>query len=107
MADFGWGIPLDNVLKKGKIAFHEWGAVIVPSIISLISIVVMALIGNALYKVFPEEVNSNPYPTPVNITQNVDSTYPNVTLPGIFPNNNGNNITNPVIVQQSQTDLNK
>ena len=102
-----WGFQLDNVLTKGKIAGHEWGAVIVPSIISLISLVVMALVGNVLYKVFKGNVNSNPYPTPVNITQNLDSTYPNVSQPGIFQNNNGNNITNPVIVQQSQTDLNK
>jgi len=107
-----WGCFLDGVTSKGKIAGHEWGALFVPCIISLIALVVMALAANILYKVFFDEMNSTPNPMPVNITQNTISTIPNYPQPGILPNNNGpvppmvNNVAYPVTIQ-SGVNLNK
>ena len=108
-----WGLKLDGVTSKGKIAGHEWGALFAPCIISLIALVVMALVANVLYKVFFDEMNSTPNPMPVNITQNTMTTIPNYPQPGIFPNNNGpvppmvNNVAYPVTIQQSGMNLNK
>ena len=112
VSDYSWGFALDGALE-GKIAGHEWGALFVPSIISLIALVVMALVANILYKVFLDNMNSTPNPMPVNITQNTMSTIPNYPQPGILPNNNGpvppmvNNVAYPVTIQQSGVNLNK
>ena len=110
--DYIWAIFLDHT-SSGKIAGHEWGAVFVPSIISLIALVLMALCANALYKVFMDYINSTPNVVPVNITQNTMTTVPNYPQPGMFPNNNGpvppmvNNVAYPVTIQQSGINLNK
>ena len=90
---------------------HEWAAVFVPSLITLICLVVMALAANILYKVFYE--NMNPTTTAVNVTDATIPTVPNVPQPGVFPNNNGpvppvvNYAPYPVTIQQSGLAINK
>lgn len=103
----------DDDDDNGKVPGHLWAALFIPSIISLIALVIMALVANILYKVFMDNVNSTPNPVPVNITQNTMTTIPNYPQPGMFPNNNGpvppmvNNVAYPVTIQQSGVNLNK
>lgn len=88
---------------------HEWAAIFVPSLITLICLVIMALVANILYKVFYENMN----PTVVNVTDATIPTVPNVPQPGVFPNNNGpvppvvNYAPYPVAIQQSGLAINK
>ena len=94
-----------------QISSHDWAAVFVPSIITLVALPIMALVANYLYKVFTDKLNTGPYP--VNVTSTTVPTIPNLTQPGIFPNNNGpvppmvNNVPYPVPIQQSTINLNK
>ena len=87
---------------------HEWAAVFLPSIIALGCLVVIALVANVLYKIFYDRILSTP--NPVNITQNTVSSIPNIQQPGIFPNNGPvpsmGNVPYPVVVQQSQANIN-
>lgn len=104
--EYLWAIALDNVMTEAKIAGHEWGAVIVPSIISLIALIVIAFVANALYKVFVDNYNSAE-PVSTNSNQNTMVTViPNNKMPGMFQNNNNispleNNVNYPVTVQQT------
>ncbi len=90
---------------------HEWAAVFLPSLLSLICLVIMALAANILFKVFNDKLTGTPYP--VTINQNSMTTYPNIPQPVIYPINNGpvppmgNNQAYPVVVQQSGMNLNK
>ena len=105
-------IDLNKELEAGeKISSHDWAAVFVPSIITLIALPVMALVANYLYKVFTDKLNTGVYP--INVNSTTVPTIPNLTQPGIFPNNNGpvppmvNNVASPVPIQQSGMNLNK
>lgn len=95
--------------KGRQIPKHEWAAVFVPSIITLACLIVMALAANILYKIFTDNILSTPYP--VNITQTTNPNIPEITQPPTFPNNApvypmANNQGYPVIVKQSQVNLN-
>ena len=112
--NYEWGDDLSTDLNKEdgpSIKDHEWAAIFVPSIITLICRVVMALVANILYKVFYE--NMNPTTTAVNVTDTTIPTVPNVPQPGVFPNNNGpvppvvNYAPYPVTIQQSGLAINK
>ena len=106
--DEDWYLKVLN--DELKIVDHEWAAIFVPSLFTLICLPLMALAANFLYKVFLERINT---PTSVKITQNTIPTQPNIPQPGIFPNNNapvpptGNNVAYLVTVNQSELDLNK
>ena len=90
---------------------HEWAAVFVPSLITLIVLPLMALVANYLYKEFTDRMNLNPTPYPV--TQNTIPTIPNISQPEINLNINGpvppmgNNVPYPVPIQQSGVNINK
>ena len=106
--DYSWANPLDDIDTEAKIVGHEWGAVIVPGIIGLITLIVIALVANYLYKVFKDNFNSAPeYPVTVNNQNTIGLTVPNMNQPGLFQNNNGpvpplgNNFNNPVQNQQN------
>ena len=94
-----------------SIKSHEWAAIFVPSLITLICLVVMALVANILYKVFYDYMNPNT--TIVNTTSNTIPNVPTVPQPGIFPNVNGpvppvaNYAPYPVTIQQSGLAINK
>ena len=94
-----------------SIKSHEWAAIFVPSLITLICLVVMALVANILYKVFYDYMNPNT--TIVNTTNNTIPNVPTVPQPGIFPNVNGpvppvaNYVPYPVTIQQSGLAINK
>ena len=112
--NYEWGDDLSTDLNEEdgpSIKDHEWAAVFVPSLITLICLVVMALAANILYKVFYE--NMNPTTTAVNVTDATIPTVPNVPQPGVFPNNNGpvppvvNYAPYPVTIQQSGLAINK
>jgi uncharacterized membrane protein YbhN (UPF0104 family) len=112
--NYEWGDDLSTDLNEEdgpSIKDHEWAAIFVPSIITLICLVVMALVANILYKVFYE--NMNPTTTAVNVTDATIPTVPNVPQPGVFPNNNGpvppvvNYAPYPVTIQQSGLAINK
>ena len=114
-SDYEWGKDLSVDIDEEDLSFslksHEWAAVFVPSLITLICLVVMALAANILYKVFYE--NMNPTTTAVNVTDATIPTVPNVPQPGVFPNNNGpvppvvNYAPYPVTIQQSGLAINK
>ena len=101
----------DDLGLPTGIKSHEWAAIFVPSLITLICLVVMALVANILYKVFYDYMNPNT--TIVNTTSNTIPTVPSVPQPGIFPNVNGpvppvaNYAPYPVTIQQSGLAINK
>ena len=67
----------------GKIADPECAAIIVPSCIGLICLILMPIVAFISYKGFKEVT----YPAAVNIAQNSTIT----TQIGMFPNNNSSN----------------
>lgn len=71
----------------------DWAALIVPVIISLVSIVAMSLTANRLFKEFSDRMIS----VPVYPSTTMDVTNPTIPQPGLFPNNNGP-IRNSIIV---------
>ena len=105
---YGWGLKLDNIDTEIKIVGHEWAAVIVPGIIGLLALIVIALVANALYKMFFDTyVSGTQYPITTGYNQNSASPLPNMTQPGLFPNNNGpvppmgNNFNSQVEIKQN------
>ena len=102
---------LDDLGLGLKIPSKEWAAAFVPSLITLIALLVMALAANFLYKIFLNRMNTTPYP--VNIPNNSMHTIPNIPPSEIIPNMNGpvppmgNNVPFPVPVQQSVVNINK
>ena len=103
---------LKNFDPPEKIPASEWAAIFVPSLITLISLPVMALAANFLYKEFTNRINLNPTPYPV--AQNTIPSIPNITTqPEIIPNINrpvppvGNYVPYPVPIQQSGININK
>ena len=107
--DYDWAEDLSGIESELQIAGHEWGAVIVPSIITLLTLIVMALVANYLYKIFTENYNLTTQ-IPVTTTSNpntVDVTVSNMNQPGLLPNNNepvpptGTNINNNVENKQN------
>ena len=96
-------IGLDETIPS-----HDWAAVFVPSLITLIVLPLMALVANYLYKEFTDRMNLNPTPT-----QNTIPTIPNISQPEINLNINGpvppmgNNVPYPVPIQQSGVNINK
>ena len=106
--DNEWGDNLDDRDTKIKIVGHEWAAVIVPGIIGLLALIVMALVANALYKMFFDTyISGIQYPVTTEYNQNSASPLPNTTQPGLFPNNNGpvppmgNNFNSQVEIKQN------
>jgi magnesium-transporting ATPase (P-type) len=87
--DYDWAEPLDDIDIEAKIIGHEWAAVIVPGIIGLITLIVIALVLNYLYKVFKDYFDSaTEYPVTDNNQNTVGVATPNTNQPGLFPNNN-------------------
>ena len=107
--DYDWALNLDNFDTEFKIVGHEWGAVIAPSVIGLIVLVINGLVTNYLYRVFTDNLYSTPeYQATNNSNQNtVGVVTPNMNQPELLPNNNGpvppmgNNINNPVEIKQN------
>ena len=107
--EYDWASNLDDIDTKFKIVGHEWGAVIAPSIIGLIVLVIIGLVANYLYRVFTDNYNSTlEYPGTNSSNQNtIGVATPNMNQPGILPNNNGpvppmgNNINNPPEIKQN------
>jgi heme/copper-type cytochrome/quinol oxidase subunit 2 len=106
--DYDWAEPLDDIDIEAKIIGHEWAAVIVPGIIGLLALILIALIANALYKMFFDTYTSGTqYPVTTGYNQNSASPLPNMTQPGLFPNNNGpvppmgNNFNSQVEIRQN------
>ena len=102
---------LKDIGSDETIPSHDWAAVFVPSLITLLALLIMALAANYLYKVFTDKMNTTPYP--VNIPNNSMPTIPNVAPPEIIPNINGpvppmgNNVPFPVPIQQSVVNINQ
>ena len=108
LTKYTWGWELDDIDTDFKIIGHEWAAVIVPGIIGILALVVIALVANALYKMFLDTYNSGTqYPVTTAYNQNSASPLPNMTQPGLFPNNNGpippmgNNFNSQVELRQN------
>ena len=107
--DYDWALNLDNFDTEFKIVGHEWGAVIAPSVIGLIVLVINGLVTNYLYRVFTDNLYSTPeYQATNNSIQNtVGVVTPNMNQPELLQNNNGpvppmgNNINNPVEIKQN------
>ena len=102
---------LKDIGSDETIPSHDWAAVFVPSLITLLALPIMALAANYLYKVFTDKMNTTPYPA--NIPNNSMPTIPNVAPPEIIPNINGpvppmgNNVPFPVPIQQSIVNINQ
>ena len=77
----------------------DWCVVIFPVILTIISLIIMALIGNYLYRYFADRLSSYPR----ELAQKTESSIPNVSQPGVFPNNDQ---SFPVNIQQSSTNFN-
>ena len=98
---------LKDIGSDETIPSHDWAAVFVPSLITLIVLPLMALVANYLYKEFTDRMT--PYP----VTQNTIPTIPNISQPEINLNINGpvppmgNNVPYPVPIQQSGVNINK
>jgi len=106
--DYDWSEKLDDIDEKHKIIGHEWAAVIVPGIIGLLALILIALVANALYKMFFDTYTSGTqYPVTTGYNPNSASPLPNMTQPGLFPNNNGpvppmgNNFNSQVEIRQN------
>ena len=107
--DYDWALNLDNFDTEFKIVGHEWGAVIAPSVIGLIVLVINGLVANYLYRVFTDNLYSTQeYQATNNSNQNtVGVVTPNMNQPELLQNNNGpvppmgNNINNPVEIKQN------
>ena len=104
---------LKDIGSDETIPSHDWAAVFVPSLITLIVLPLMALVANYLYKEFTDRMNLNPTPSPYPVTQNTIPTIPNISQPEINLNINGpvppmgNNVPYPVPIQQSGVNINK
>ena len=115
VSDYEWGkdlsVDIDEEDLSVSLKSHEWAAVFVPSLITLIALPIIALAANYLYKVFTDKMNTTPYP--VNIPNNSMPTIPNIAPPEIIPNINGpvppmgNNVPFPVPIQQSVVNINQ
>ena len=105
--DYEWASNLDDIDTKLKIVGHEWGAVIAPSVIGLIVLVIIGLVANYLYRIFTENYNSTDYQGTNSNQNTVGVITPNMNQPELLPNNNGpvppmgNNINNPPEIKQN------
>ena len=109
LIDNAWGLLLDDVVTKGKIAGHEWCALFIPTIVGLSALSACICGGKNLYDAFNDNNNSAPQvPVDTGYNQNtIGVTVPNMNQPGLFPNNNGpvppmgNNVNNQVEIKQN------
>ena len=107
--EYEWASNLDNIDTEFKIVGHEWGAVIAPSVIGLIVLVIIGLVANYLYRMFTDNYISTPeYQVNNYSNQNtIGVAVPNVNQPELFPNNNGpvppsgNNLNNSTEIKQN------
>ena len=107
--DNAWGLLLDDVVTKGKIAGHEWCALFIPQIVGLSALSACICGGKNSYDAFNDNNNSAPQvPVDTGYNQNtIGVTVPNMNQPGLFPNNNGpvppmgNNVNNQVEIKQN------
>ena len=107
--DNAWGLLLDDVVTKGKIAGHEWCALFIPQIVGLSALSACICGGKNLYDAFNDNNNSAPQvPVDSGYNQNtIGVTVPNMNQPGLLPNNNGpvppmgNNVNNQVEIKQN------
>ena len=89
-----------------QIPSHDWAALIIPSVISLIALALMALIANYFHKVFTDRLNAGSYP--ISVAQTSVGVIPNQEQPVIFQNNNvpvsplENNVAYPVAIQKNE-----
>ena len=75
---------VENDIPGQYFPSHEWTAVFLPSILALISLVIMILVANILYKIFNDNLLSNP--NSVDISRNTTiGTISNQPLPIIQP----------------------
>ena len=80
----------------------DWFAIFVPTVLTIIALIIIAKAANYLYKKFIDKINF------ANIGQNSMTTSPNVVQPGLFPNNNiAPNPSYEVTVQQSGVNIQK
>ena len=107
--DNAWGLLLDDVVTKGKIAGHEWCALFIPTIVGLSALSACICGGKNSYDAFNDNNNSAPQvPVDTGYNQNtIGVTVPNMNQPGLLPNNNGpvppmgNNVNNQVEIKQN------
>lgn len=94
---------------------HDWCAAIIPTILALISSIVIALCANILYKIFNDNIITSVYgaePNPISLNQNSMTTIPNINNqnPVIISGNNAGVLppmgTNPPPVYLSGTGMN-
>ena len=83
---------------RSKIPGHEWAAAIISLILCIICSVIIALCANILYKIFDDNLKTNPPAYQVSINQNSVTTIPNMnTNPVIVNVNNPPNVPSTVI----------
>ena len=75
----------------------DWAVVTLPSILTLILIIVMALCANYLFKIFKDNINSTVFSDNKNTVDNNDNSFSQNGL------GNVNNVNNQVKIQQNET----
>ena len=76
----------------------DWAVVTIPSILTLILLIVMALCANYLFKIFKDNINSTAFSDNKNTTDNNDNSFSQNGLGNV-----SNGINNQVKIQQNET----
>lgn len=91
----------EKLLPGRQIASHDWAAAILPGLLGLITLVIIALCANVLYKIFNDNIlisflnYQNALPIPVN--QNSMTTLPNYPQNPVIIKENNSAVMPPVI----------